>query len=47
VTNLRGSVSLNAPAPAREAAMSGWLWVLIIVVIVVLLFGGMRARRRR
>jgi hypothetical protein len=37
----------TAPAPIKEAAMSGWLWVLIIVVVAVLLFGVMRGRRRR
>jgi hypothetical protein len=39
------SVSLNCPAPTKEAAMSTWLWVLIIVVVVVLVFGVMRRRR--
>jgi hypothetical protein len=40
------SVSLNCPAPTKEAAMSTWLWVLIIVVVVVLVFGVMRRRGR-
>ena len=39
------SVSLSCPGPAKEAAMSTWLWVLIIVVVVVLVFGVMRRRR--
>jgi hypothetical protein len=40
------SVSLNAFAPTKEAAMSTWLWVLIIVVVLVLAFGVMRRRGR-
>jgi hypothetical protein len=39
------SVTTNCPGPAKEAAMSTWLWVLIIVVVVVLVFGVMRRRR--
>jgi hypothetical protein len=40
------SVSLNCPAPTKEAAVSTWLWVLIVVVVLVLAFGVMRRRGR-
>jgi hypothetical protein len=39
------SVTTNCPGPAKEAAMSTWLWVLIIVVVVVLVIGVIRRRR--
>jgi uncharacterized membrane protein len=40
------SVTVNCPAPTKEAAMETWLWVLIVVVVVVLVFGVMRRRGR-
>jgi hypothetical protein len=40
------SVSSNCSCATKEAAMSGWLWVLIIVVVAVVVFGVMRSRRR-
>ena len=37
----------TAPAPTKEAAVPGWLWVLIILIVLGLVVYAMRGRLRR